>query len=398
MQLIFDFSLGLISFILVLSLVVFVHEFGHYQVAKWLKVKIEKFSLGFGPELFAWNDKNGVRWRLGAYPLGGYVKFVGDHDASSYTSQAANADKSDSGLFHSKPVWVRALVTVAGPLYNFVFAIAIFAIMLLALGETIQQPIIQKIDEGSAAQKAGLVAGDTILSINEKEMESISDVQRTVVTAGGQNLRLVISRNNSNMAIDVTPQIVTRKTPFGDKQQQGALGIALGGTAKGVVRKSYNPLEATARATEKTYNIIDTQVRFVAALFRGGMSPGHLSGPIGIGQTAGLVAKNSIDGAGDSANSSEKLGALALGLVQLAAVLSISIGFMNLLPLPILDGGHLVFYAFEAIRGKPVPDNVQAASFKIGFFCLLALFAFATFQDLSRFGLFKPLQALTGAG
>lgn len=398
MQFISDSLLTIVSFVLVLSIVVFVHEFGHYQIAKWLKVKIEKFSLGFGPELIAWTDKAGVVWRLGAYPIGGYVKFVGDSDASSFTSEAANADKSDSGLFHSKPVWVRALVTVAGPVYNFIFAIFIFAIMLFLMGEVLQKPIIQKVDEGSAAQKAGLMSGDTIISINDRKMETVSDVQRTVVTAGGQTLHFIMSRNNSNFAIDVTPQIVTRKTPFGDNQQQGALGISLGGTKDGVVKKKYNPIEATSRATEKTFNIVDTQVRFVAALFRGGMSPGHLSGPIGIGQTAGLVAKNSIDSAGETANFSEKVYSLALGLIQLTAVLSISIGFMNLLPLPILDGGHLVFYAFEAIRGKPVPDNIQAASFKIGFAVLITLFVFATFQDLSRFGIFKPFQALTGTG
>ncbi len=398
MQLMIDIILGLVSFILVLSLVIFVHEFGHFQVAKWLKVKIEKFSMGFGPELLAWNDKDGVRWRIAAYPIGGYVKFVGDNDASSFTSEAANADKSDTGLFHAKPVWVRALVTIAGPLYNFIFAIFIFAALLFFLGETLQKPVIQKIDEGSAAQKAGLIVGDTIVSINDKPMETVSDVQRTVVTAGGQTLKMVLSRNNENLLVDVTPLVVTRETPFGDKQQQGALGIGLGGTSKDIIKKKYNPIEAIGRASEKTVNIVDTQVRFVGALLRGGMSAGHLSGPIGIGQTAGLVAKNSIDSAGDEAKAGEKLASLALGLIQLTAVLSISIGFMNLLPLPILDGGHLVFYALEAIRGKPVPDNIQAASFKFGFFCLLALFAFATFQDLSRFGIFKPFQALTGAG
>lgn len=385
---ILDFLLGAFSFVIVLSIVVFVHEFGHFQVARWLGVKIDAFSIGFGKELLAWNDKQGVRWRIGLLPLGGYVKFTGDKDGSSFPDDIHD-NIEDNGNFHKKPVWVRALVAAAGPFFNFVFSILIFAIFFLAFGEMIQKPVVYSVLPNSAAQSAGIKAGDEFISINNRPLESAQDLQRIILTAGNEKLNFEIKRQNERLNISITPQVVERETPFGDMEKQGAIGIQLGGNREDVVEKKYNLVSASVRAVEKCYEIISMQIKFITALLRGAMSPGHLSGPLGIGQSAELVAKNSIDSAGLDATLWEKTYSLALGLIQLSSILSIAIGFMNLLPLPILDGGHIVFYAIEAVRGKPVPISIQNASYKIGFAALMMLFVFATIQDLDRAGLFK---------
>lgn len=395
---ILSFLLGAASFVAVLSLVVFVHEYGHYRVAKSLKVAIDKFSIGFGPKLFGWRDKSGVDWQIGAYPLGGYVKFSGDEDESSFGSQEITKEAIDKGYFYAKPVWVRAAVAAAGPIFNFLFSILVFTIFYTGFGETFQKPIVAQIMPDSAAAEAKLQVGDTILAVNGQEMRSAQDLQRTIITAGGEHLVLKIKRGETLLDLPITPKIVQRATPFGDIESQGAIGIALGGQFNSRVHVKYNPISAFERGVQKTGEIINTQFKFIGALLRGAMSPGHLSGPLGIGQSAGMVAKQSLDAVPADASFFEKAGSLGLGLIELASVLSIAIGFMNLLPLPILDGGHLVFYAIEALRGKPVSNKVQVASYKIGFACLLMLFFFATFQDLDRVGIFNGVKAITHNG
>ena len=396
------FLLSVFSFLIVLSIVVFVHEFGHFQVAKWLGVKIDKFSLGFGPKLLGWTDKDGVEWRIGAYPLGGFVQFAGDKDGTSFPDESyAIADvveDNEKGHFHNMPVWVRALVAAAGPFSNFLFSILVFAILLLSYGEIIHKPVIEMVMPDGAAHKAGVLVGDEVLTVNGQKVDSIQDLQRTIITSGGETLKLDILRNNQHVYINVVPQVVARETPFGDKETQGAIGIGLSDNPKYSYNVKYNPITALQKATEKTYQIISTQIKFIGALFRGAMSLGHLSGPLGIGQSAGMVAKNSIDSVGHDAGALLKLEALSLGLIQLACVLSVAIGFMNLLPLPILDGGHLVFYALEGLRGKPVPQSVQIASYKVGFACLMILFVFATFQDIERTGIFRGIHSIAGMG
>jgi regulator of sigma E protease len=386
------------SFVVVLSIVVFVHELGHFQVARWFKVKVDSFSIGFGPEVFARTSKAGIRWRLSALPLGGYVKFTGDKDeASTPDFSAPPADKS-SGLLHAQPVGVRAAVVAAGPAANFVFAILIYSLLFGFGGETIQKPLITAVQAGGAAAQAGMLAGDEIVAIDGKKVDNFRDLQGTVMVSGGQELNFMVKRGNSTIAIKATPDVIARKTPFGDMETQGVLGIGAEYSAKTVEHRKYNPFQAVGRACDQTWTVINTQVNFIKALIRGGMSPGHLSGPLGIGQIAGKVTQNSIEGAGPDANALKVAESIAFGLVQLMAVLSISIGFMNLLPLPVLDGGHLVFYAAEALRGKPVPEKVQAVSFRVGLACILSLFVFATFQDLDRVGLFHMLKGIGAAG
>lgn len=394
MSTVLDFLLGATSFIFVLSIVVFVHEFGHFQVARWLGVKIDAFSIGFGKELAAWNDKQGVRWRIGMLPLGGYVKFTGDKDASSFPDDihedAEDLNITDKkGLFHFMPVWVRSAVTLAGPMFNFIFSILVFTILYASLGETIRKPVIGTVMEGGAAQKAGLLAGDEFIKIDNDFVENASDVQRLIVTSGGEKLNVIVRRAGVEVPISVTPNVTERETPFGDKEKQGFLGINFSVDRGVLSEKKYNIFNAFTKSVNKVYEVISMQVKFIGALLRGAMSPGHLSGPLGIGQSAELVAKSSLNSAGPDASFIDKVGSLGIGLIELSSILSIAIGFMNLLPLPILDGGHLVFQAIEALRGRPVSHNIQAASYKVGFACLMFLFVFATIQDLDRFGLFK---------
>jgi regulator of sigma E protease len=386
---------SVLAFIAVLSVVVFVHEYGHFQVARWFKVKVDTFSIGFGPQLFAWTSKAGIRWTLSALPLGGYVKFTGDTDEAGTPDAERTPGPVSTGLYADQPVGVRAAVAAAGPFANFLFAIVIFTLFYLSLGETIQRPVIDQVQPGGAAAAAGFKPGDEIKSIDGRPIASYRDVQRIVVTAGGRELTVVVARGGERVTLTPTPQVVRKETPFGDMESQGQLGIAARPTPETVVQVRHDPVSALVRGARQTWTILETQVQFISALVRGAMSPGHLSGPLGIGQISGKVAQDSMDGAGPDASAMEVARSLVLGLVELAAVLSIAVGFMNLLPVPMLDGGHLVFYAAEAVRGKPVPAKVQAVGYRVGLACVLMLFVFATVQDLDRIGLFN---ALKGAG
>jgi regulator of sigma E protease len=393
-----NIAMSVASFIAVLSIVVFVHEFGHFQVARWFKVKVDSFSIGFGPEILARTSKAGIRWRLSALPLGGYVKFTGDKDEASTPDFNAPAADASSGLLHAQPVGVRAAVVAAGPAANFIFAIFVYWIMFGTIGETIQRPILSQVDPKGAAAEAGMLVGDEIVEIDGNKINSFLQIQSKVVVAAKQPLTIVVKRGEDRVTLVATPKAVQRETPFGDMETQGALGVGATASQDTVKQIHFTPLEAGARAVDQTVSVVATQVNFIKALFRGGMSAGHLSGPLGIGQIAGKVTENSIEGAGPDANAGEIAQSVFLGLVKLMAVLSISIGFMNLLPLPVLDGGHLVFYAAEAVRGKPVPEKVQAVGFRVGLACILSLFVFATFQDLDRVGLFNLLKGAGAAG
>lgn len=395
-----DVVISILAFVAVLSVVVFVHELGHYQVARWCGVKVDAFSIGFGPELAAWTSKAGVRWRIGALPLGGYVKFTGDENAAS--SPLGNTTPSGvnkaSGLFHDQSVLVRSAVTVAGPLFNFIFSIAVFAAFFGFMGETYQRPVVAVIEPGSAAVAAGLKVGDEITSFNGKPIHAIQDLRAEIAVSGYKTIQLGVLRNDEAILVSARPGVTETETPFGDKESQGRLGIGFSGDPSTVETKTYNPISAVGRGIERTGQIITMQVDFIAALIRGAISPGHMSGPLGIGQIAGKVAENGAAAAGPEASGGQVAKTVFLSLVELAAVLSIAIGFMNLLPLPVLDGGHLVFYAAEALRGRPVPDAFRDLSFKAGLACLLMLFVFVTFQDIERLGLFRLLEAGAVAG
>jgi regulator of sigma E protease len=266
------------------------------------------------------------------------------------------------------------------------------------MGETIQRPLISKVLPDGAAAAAGMKAGDEVVAINGRRIDDFVELQTAIMVSGGKEMRLLLKRDGAELPINVTPKVVERKTPFGDTETQGLMGIETRFTKDTIEHRTYNPIEAVVRGGEQTGEIISTQVNFITALLRGGMSAGHLSGPLGIYQIAGKVTENSVESAGPDADAAKVAESVGIGLVRLAAVLSIAVGFMNLLPLPVLDGGHLVFYAAEAIRGKPIPEKVQAVSFQVGLVCILSLFVFATFQDLDRSGLFNALKGFVAAG
>nr|MCU0883082.1 RIP metalloprotease [Hyphomonadaceae bacterium] len=339
-------------------------------------------------------------WRISALPLGGYVMFAGDHDAAS--SPQAGSTRSGvnkaTGYLNDQSVLVRMAVTIAGPVFNFLFAIGVFAAFFAVLGEHYRQPVVGTLQPGGAAISAGLQVGDRILSIDGKAMLSSNDVRQIIAVSGARQVTVAVERAGAPVELAVTPKVVDRPTPFGDLEKQGVLGITFSTDPATVQHARYNPVEAVGRGIQQTAQIIETQIDFIAALFRGGVSPGHLSGPLGIGQISGKVAENSAELAGPQATPAQVASSVAMGLVQLAAVLSIAIGFMNLLPLPMLDGGHLVFYAYEAVRGRPLPEVVRQTSMKVGIACLLMLFVFVTFQDLDRLGLFRMLEGAARTG
>jgi regulator of sigma E protease len=388
------------TFVVVLSIVVFVHELGHYQVARWCGVKVDSFSIGFGPELIGWTNKHNERWKICALPLGGYVMFAGDTNAASSpqgTSTRSGVNKA-TGFLNDQSVWVRMAVTAAGPVFNFIFAIGVFALLFSILGHQYQRPIVGTLLPNGAAMAGGLQVGDEIVSIDGAAMQSSDDVRQMIAVSGAKLVTITIKRNDETLNLPVTPQVADRETPFGDMEKQGLLGITFSPDPSTIVEERYNPIEAVGRGIQRTGQIIDMQVDFIAALLRGGVSPGHMSGPLGIGQISGKIAQNSADSVGPDASAGKVAQAVVLGLVQLAAVLSIAIGFMNLMPLPMLDGGHLMFYVYEAVRGKPLPDVVRENSMKVGVACLLMLFVFVTFQDIDRLGLFRMLEGVTRAG
>lgn len=392
------FLTGAAALAAVLGLVVFVHEWGHYQVARWFKVRVKSFSIGFGPEVLGWTARDGVRWRLSALPLGGYVSFVGDENAASMPDRSQAKGDPASGLLQDQGPGVRALVALAGPFANFVFSIIVFVLFLLSFGEQIHRPFVSDVQPGGAAEAAGLRTGDLIVSVDGRAIGDFRELQARIMVSGGREVALGVERGGSRLVVNATPRVAPRETPFGDVETQGVLGIASAAGPDTVETIRHNPLSALVRGGEMCGELIATQVRFLAALIRGAMSPGHLSGPLGIGQMAGKVATDSANMAGPEASATEVAGNVVLNLVQLAAALSIAIGFVNLLPLPMLDGGHVVFCAIEAARGRPVSERVQAWSYGLGMACLLSLFVFVTFQDLERAGLFRLLNGAGGAG
>lgn len=452
-----------VPFVLVLTVIVFFHELGHFLVARWCGVTIEAFSIGFGREVFGWTDRHGTRWKIAWLPLGGYVKFEGDANAASLPSADARREHASAspGDFHGKPVWQRALVVVAGPVANFILAIVIFSAAFAIVGVPISEPkiesvmpdsaaqqagfrqgdIIKSIDgekirsfnqvqkiiaesagvtlsvtvergghmvplavtpkrievsdglggkiaigqlgvkrvsvptidavvPGSAAEEAGLRPGDVIKSINGQAITSFTDVQKIASKSAGLKLTVTVERNGKSVALDVTPRRVEVDNAQGGKVAIGRLGVS-GADAAAPHFERQSPVEAVALAVGETRDVSARLLGYIRGIVMGRQSTDQLSGPIGIARMTRQVASVSFD-----------------GLVQLVAVLSISIGLINLFPIPMLDGGHLVYYAIEVVRGKPLGQAAQEMGFKLGLFLVMALMLVATFNDLSRLKLF----------
>jgi regulator of sigma E protease len=378
------------SFVLVLSVVVFVHEFGHFQVARWRGVAIDTFSIGFGKTLVSWRDKQGVEWKIGALPLGGYVKFADDADAMSTAprekieSPEALAEARRKGLFHAQPLSTRSMVVAAGPFTNFVFSILAFALLALIMGRETTDPSsiparIAAVSAQSAAAEAGLQAGDIIRSVDGTSTANFTELQAQVGPSAGRELNLVVDRGGEQIQLQITP---TRAA--NGRAVLGVTGPLPLDSERTIER--FGPLEALSVGAANTWGIIAQTGAYIGGVFSGRESGDQIAGPLGIINVSGQVATSALSaGGGDDAGIGDKLGFLALALLNLAAVLSVAVGFVNLLPIPILDGGHLLFYGIEALRGgKPLPPSAQEWAYRAGFAVMASLFLFATWNDITR--------------
>lgn len=357
-----------IPFLFVLTIVVFFHELGHFLVARWCGVTVKTFSIGFGPELIGRNDRHGTRWRISAIPLGGYVKFEGDENAASMPDRAAIEAMSPemrAGSFAAKPVWARAAVVAAGPIANFILAIAIFATLFALFGKPVTEARVDSIEPGSAAAAAGFEPGDVIKSIDGSPIEAFGDVQRVVSVSADEPLAVVVDRGGEPVDLTVTPRLSEIKDRFGNVHRIGVLGIRRDTDGTSVTVQSYSVPAAIVEGVKETWFVVARTGAYIGGVVTGRESADQLGGPIRVAQVSGQVAT---------------LGFLAL--LNLTAVLSVSIGLLNLMPIPMLDGGHLVYYAIEAVRGRPLSERAQDVGFRIGLALVLLLMIFATWNDI----------------
>lgn len=358
----------LLPFLFVLTIVVFFHELGHFLVARWCGIRVLVFSIGFGPELIGFTDRHGTRWKLAAIPLGGFVKFFGDENAASVPSSEAvaamTADERRESFFY-KTVGQRAAVVAAGPIANFLLAIVIFAGVFGLYGRQISTPRVDSVQAGSAAAEAGFQSGDLILSIDGRAIESFSDMQRIVGSSAGQRLQFEIERGGKRVNLAAVPALKEVKDGFGGVHRIGVLGVSRSTNPGDAKVERVAPLTAITMGVEETWFVVERTLNYIAGVVVGRESADQLGGPIRIAQVSGQVATAGF-----------------VALMHLAAVLSVSIGLLNLFPIPLLDGGHLLFYAIEFARGRPLSDRAQEIGFRIGLAIVLMLMVFATFNDI----------------
>jgi regulator of sigma E protease len=358
-----------IPFLFVLTIVVFFHELGHFLIARWAGVKVLTFSLGFGPELAGFNDRHGTRWKISAIPLGGYVKFFGDESEASTPASAETlasmTEEERAGSFHHKKVGPRAAIVAAGPIANFILAIVIFACLFTFLGKPSTTARVDKVEAGSAAERAGFQVGDVVTVIDGSIISNFSDMQRIVSIHGGDTLNFTIKRGDATLQLRGTPEQLEKKDSFGNVHRLGVMGITRATAPGDVVTERVDPATAVWLGVRETWFVIDRTLAYIGGVFTGREAADQVGGPLRIAQISGQVAT------------------IGLGaLIQLAAVLSISIGLLNLFPVPLLDGGHLLFYAVEAIRGRPLSERAQEMGFRIGLGLVLMLMVFATYNDI----------------
>jgi regulator of sigma E protease len=367
----------LASFVAMIAVLVVVHEGGHYLAGRLFNTRIEAFGVGFGRELFGWTDRRGVRWRVNAIPLGGYVKFVGDMNEVSQIDPAIMAlpERERRGLFAFLPLWQRAIIVAAGPLINFVFAILILAGFNLALGHPASPPVVDKVVAGSAAAAAGLQPGDRIISVNGTAVERFEDIVTEVVTGVGKPVTLNIVRAGAPRDVTVVPRMVETVDRFGNVARHPQLGIV----RPAEVIANVGVADAFRLAMVDTGSIITTIGRTLRQVILGERSLAEMGGPVKTAQIAGQQA--------------------SLGLVSAIAFMaffSINLGFINLLPIPTLDGGHLLLYGIEAVRRQPLAEKVQQWAFMSGFAALMSLMAVLTWHDFGSVGLWARLSGLLG--
>jgi len=359
---------GVPAFLFLITVVVFFHELGHFSVARLFGVRIETFSIGFGPAIVKWKDRKGTQWKISWIPLGGYVKFFGDADGASTPDREAAASMSAADravAFPFKPLWQRALIVAAGPVANLVLAVAIFMGIFMFYGYAVVPPVVASFSPNSAAHDAGLKVGDRIVSIDGDSVDDFDDIHAIVAFSIGQKLRLAVDRGGHEMTFIVTPRRDVDVDPAGNKSVVGKLGIA-SAQIKSLVH--LGPIRAAGAALGQIRLIVVTTYR------------GLTRSPEGLRQVSGVIG---------IANMSGKIAAIGLmALIQLAALLSVSIGLVNLFPIPLLDGGHLLYYACEGVLGRPLGERAQDVGFRLGLAVVLGMFLLATWNDLVRLNLF----------
>lgn len=359
----------MVPFILVISLLVFVHEMGHYLVGRWCGIRSTAFSVGFGPELIGFTDKRGTRWKISAVPLGGYVKFFGDEDVSSKPDSDGLSGLTLEERSHTlagAKLWKRAATVAAGPIANFILAILIFTVLFTIYGRMISDPVVSEVRPDSAAQTAGILPGDRLIAIDGEKVQTFEDVRRYVSIRPGTQINVTVERDGRDLSLPMVPTRTETTDQFGNKIELGIIGITTDQTRGNFRHVSYTPVEALVEGVRETGHVITGTFNYIGNLVTGRMNADQLGGPVRVAQASGQVAT------------------LGVGaLIQLAAVLSISIGLLNLMPVPILDGGHLMFYAIEAVRGRPVGSGAQEVAFRIGLAMIFSLMVFATWNDIS---------------
>lgn len=359
----------ILPFLVVLTIVVFFHELGHYLVGRWCGIRALAFSVGFGPEIAGFTDRRGTRWKLSAIPLGGYVKFLGDENAASVPDSDAVSRMSAEERAHSFPgasLWRRAATVSAGPIANFILAIAIFAVFFSLNGRMIADPVVSEVRAGSAAAEAGLEPGDRFVSIDGVAMNTFEDVRRYVAPRPGVSMDLRVERDGAMLDVKLTPVRTEIEDEFGNRMEVGQIGVVTDRDSGQFRVVHYSPIEAVGEGAKESWFIVSRTFGYIGNIITGREKADQLGGPIRVAQVSGQMAT---------------LGWAAL--IQLAAVLSVSIGLLNLMPVPMLDGGHLVFYAIEAVLGRPLGEATMEWAFRIGLTAVLSLMLFATWNDVS---------------
>jgi regulator of sigma E protease len=354
-----DYTSWIVPFLFTLTIIVFFHELGHFLVARWCGIRVLVFSMGFGPEVAGFNDRHGTRWKISLIPLGGYVKFFGDDNEASVPDPAVLAAMSEEERkrsFFGQSVGRRAAVVVAGPLTNFILAIVVFAGVFMVFGKPTAIPRVATVEPNSAAAAAGFQPGDLVTAIDGRKIDNFVDMQRIVGFSGGHPLTIVVDRGGIPITLNATPEI---------KNNRGILGVTRSNQPGDVKVESVGALDAVKLGADKTWFIVETTLSYIRDVFVGRQSADQIGGPIGIARISGQVAE------------------LGWGaLFDFIGVISVSIGLLNLFPVPLLDGGHLLFYFIEAIRGRPLSERAQEVGFRIGLAIVVMLMIFATVNDI----------------
>jgi len=365
----------IIPFIVLILVVVFIHEYGHYYFAKKYGVGVTDFSIGFGREIFGWNDKSGTRWKICWIPLGGYVKFFGDRNVFSQADQEKIINKysaeDQNKLFVLKPLYQRAVIVAAGPFANFLLAIAIFLSIYMFIGKDFTPAMINEVQNESPAQIAGLKKNDLILEIDGNKVQSILDVSKLIMMSTSEFIDFKIQRFENELILKVKPNIIEAEDNIGNKVKKRIVGITLSPFNNEINHVKLGPAKALYHSINEVYFVCISSLKYLGSIIGGSGDSSQLGGPIRIAKITGQVAEIGF-----------------IPFLSIMAYISISLGLINLFPIPLLDGGHLMFYGFEKILGRPLSQKTQEGFFRIGMFLLLFLMCFATFNDLKDLGLF----------